>query len=67
MRKPAAIAIVTYAPWGVSDHEVQVYRSKAIGCVFGFYAPGWRQMAFKSLEAAKAKLERHPGFVRWAA
>lgn len=32
---------------------------------FTMYAPGYRPMAFRSLEAAKAKLERHPGFVAW--
>jgi hypothetical protein len=34
---------------------------------FTMYAPGWRPMAFSSLDAAKAKLQRHPGFVAWRA
>ena len=32
---------------------------------FTMYAPGWRPMAFRTMEAARAKLERHPGFVHW--
>lgn len=32
---------------------------------FTMYAPGWRPMAFRTLEAAKAKLASHPGFKGW--
>jgi len=32
---------------------------------FTMHAPGFRPMAFRTLEAAKAKLERHPGFIGW--
>lgn len=49
-------------PWGGST---QITRQSADR--FTMYAPGWRPMAFRTLEAARAKLERHPGFVEWVA
>lgn len=66
MTKPFAAAIVDGGMYGHRDGErVEIRRSKARRCVAQFYAPGWRPMAFISIEGAKAKLERHPGFIRW--
>ncbi len=66
-------AIVTN-PWtgyGASEeHQVRISKSKARAAGSDgvqFYAPGWRPMVFRSMEAAERKIERHPGFVRWAA
>jgi len=55
--------------YGYSETEVAITRSRARAAGENgvtFYAPGWRVMVFKSREAAEAKWERHPGFVRWA-
>lgn len=49
-------------------HEVRITRSKARAAGaegVQFYAPGWRPMVFRSMEAAERKIERHPGFVAW--
>jgi hypothetical protein len=54
----------------VREEQVSITRSRA-RCAgpngVQFYAPGWRPMVFRSMEAARAKMERHPGFIRWAA
>lgn len=70
MSKIMAVAEVdggVFSAYGRME-RVEVRPSKAgYGrCKAQFYAPGWRPMAFTSVEAARAKLERHPGFVRWA-
>jgi len=69
MSKPFATAIIDGSIFGRETGEVQIRRSSANRgqCVAQFYAPGWRPMAFKTVEAAKAKMERHPGFQAWVA
>lgn len=59
--------------WSAYDSEtpqaIRISRSKArCAGVDGvqFTAPGWRPMVFRSMEAAAAKIERHPGFCGWA-
>lgn len=60
-------AIIDGTPFGHRGVErVEIRRSKARGCTAQFYAPGWHPMAFRTVEAAKAKMERHPGFSGWA-
>lgn len=60
-------------PWSIYGREpveVRVGRSKARAAGdhgVQFTAPGWRPMAFRSMDAAVRKLEAHPGFVRWTA
>lgn len=71
MGKPFATAEVDgsiFSSYGRIE-RVEIKRSKACHgrAVAQFYAPGWRPMAFTSVEAAKAKMERHPGFIRWSA
>ena len=70
MTKPFATAIVdssAFSAYGKPE-RVEIRRSKAAHgrAICQFYAPGWRPMAFTTVEAAKAKMERHPGFVAWA-
>lgn len=68
--KPFATAIVSGAPFSSygKEERVPIIRSRAARgrAVCGFYAPGWRSMVFTTVEAARAKMERHPGFVAWA-
>ena len=71
MPKPFATAEVdssAFSAYGKIE-RVSIGRSKASygRCTAQFYAPGWRPMAFTTIDAAKAKMERHPGFVRWVA
>jgi hypothetical protein len=60
-----------YNPWtayGRMDEEVRVSKSKARAAGADgvqFYAPGWRPMVFRSMDAAVRKIESHPGFVAW--
>lgn len=60
-------------PWSIYGREpVQVRVSPSKARAAGedgvqFSAPGWRPMAFRSMEAAIRKLEAHPGFVMWTA
>ena len=66
MAKPLAVGLVKDR-YGVT--EVPIHKSKASASGDAgaqHYAPGWRPMAFKSVDAAKAKLEKHPGFQGWA-
>lgn len=66
MTKPVAIANCNYIDgraWPEPQTRITARRDGG----FTFYAPGWRRMAFKTIEAAKAKMERHPGFQGWAA
>lgn len=69
MRK---IAEVTnpYSAYGNTAERVTISRSKARAAGaegVQFYAPGWRPMVFRSMEAAERKLASHPGFVAWVA
>lgn len=67
MSKPIATAVIDGSPYGHRGVErVEIRRSKAIGCTAQFYAPGWRPMAFRTIEGAMAKIARHPGFSGWA-
>jgi hypothetical protein len=64
MTKPAATATVNYLtgePWHCPTTITRRGPER-----FTMYAPGWRPMAFSSLDKARAKLERHPGFVAWS-
>jgi len=60
-------------PWsayGQEPTDVRITRSKARAAGpdgVQFYAPGWRPMVFRSMDAAVRKMERHPGFVEWVA
>jgi hypothetical protein len=51
-----------------TPQPIRISRSKA-RCAGAdgvqFQAPGWRAMAFRSMEAAASKIERHPGFCGW--
>lgn len=69
MPKPFATAIINGSIFGRETGPVEIRRSKAVRgtATCQFYAPGWRPMAFKTIEAAKAKMERHPGFQAWVA
>lgn len=53
----------------IEGQQVRITRSRA-ACAgpegVTFYAPTWRPMVFRTIEAAKAKMERHPGFQGWA-
>lgn len=59
-------------PWSAYGNQaepVRITKSKARAAGpngVQFYAPGWRPMCFRSMEAAIAKIERHPGFSGWA-
>ncbi len=68
MTKPIATAIVrpVYGSYSQEPVKVEIRKSGARRCTAQFYAPGWRPMAFTTTEAARAKMERHPGFVAWA-
>lgn len=66
----ARTAVVTnpYSAYGNHPERVQISRSKARAAGADgvqFYAPGWRPMVFRSMDAAVRKLEAHPGFVAW--
>jgi len=58
-------------PWsayGNQPEAVRITPSKARAAGpdgVQFYAPGWRPMVFRSMDAAVRKMERHPGFVEW--
>lgn len=66
----ARTAIMTnpYSAYGQTAERVRVSKSKA-RCAgpdgVQFYAPGWRPMVFRSMEAAIRKIESHPGFQGW--
>jgi hypothetical protein len=58
-----------YSAYGNQAEPVRITKSKARAAGDNgvqFYAPGWRPMVFRSMEAAVAKIERHPGFAGWA-
>jgi hypothetical protein len=63
MTRQAALAECAYLTGTGWPHPVEINRQRADR--FTMYAPGWRPMAFSTLEKAMAKLERHPGFKRW--
>jgi hypothetical protein len=72
MTKPirAAKCIYPFPTLGTEPHRVTITRSRARAAGDNgvtFYAPGWRPMVFRSLEAAERKLASHPGFVGWEA
>lgn len=58
-----AIVMDTYGEARVPVRPMRFRGQK----VWNVYAPGWRSMHFKTEEAAVAKLQRHPGFVRMEA
>jgi hypothetical protein len=67
--RTATVADV-YSGYGATEHQVRITRSKARAAGADgvqFYAPGWRPMVFRSMEAAVRKMESHPGFSGWAA
>lgn len=65
-----AIMTNPWSAYGSTPQPVRVSRSKA-RCAGAdgvqFYAPGWRPMVFRSMDAAVRKIESHPGFVAWEA
>lgn len=57
-----------YSAYGQTPERVHISRSKARAAGptgVQFYAPGWRPMVFRSMEAAERKLASHPGFQGW--
>lgn len=74
MPRPATktrTAIMTN-PWSGyrSEERVRITKSKARAAGADgvtFWAPGWRSMAFRSMDAAVRKIEAHPGFIAWEA
>jgi hypothetical protein len=59
-----------FSAYGDGPERVVIRRSRARAAGEAgvqFYAPGWRPMVFKSMEAAQRKLQSHPGFVAWEA
>jgi hypothetical protein len=70
MKKRTAWVSNPYSAYGQQPEQVTISRSKARAAGpdgVQFYAPGWRPMVFKSMDAAVRKIEAHPGFVRWEA
>lgn len=66
MTKPIAIATVRGHRADVETVTIIKSRAACAGAEgVTFYAPGWRPMVFRSVAAAKAKMERHPGFQGW--
>lgn len=65
-----AIVSNPWTAYGQKSEQVRITRSKARAAGpdgVQFYAPGWRPMVFRSMEAAVRKIEAHPGFEGWAA
>lgn len=60
VKAEAEVWYLSGQPW---PYPTAITRQKADR--FTMHAPGWRFMAFSTLELAKRKLESHPGFVRW--
>lgn len=59
-----------YSAYGHEPERVAITRSRARAAGpngVQFYAPGWRPMVFRSMEAAERKLQSHPGFIGWEA
>lgn len=65
MSRKTISATVNYLTGAAWPQATTITRQSADR--YTMYAPGWRPMAFRTLEAARAKLERHPGFVGWDA
>lgn len=68
---PTRTAIMTnpWSAYGQEPERIRITRSKARAAGpegVTFYAPGWRPMVFRSMEAAVRKIESHPGFQAWA-
>ncbi len=69
MTKTAQVRNV-FSAYGQQAEPVRITRSKARAAGDNgvqFYAPGWRPMVFRTMEAAQRKLQSHPGFVAWVA
>lgn len=65
---PTAQVHNPWSAYGKQPETVRVTRSKARAAGpngYQFYAPGWRPMVFRSMEAAVRKMESHPGFEGW--
>jgi hypothetical protein len=70
MKTRTAIVADVFSSYGRREERVRITRSKARAAGpdgVQFYAPGWRPMCFRSMEAAVRKIEAHPGFVVWEA
>ena len=63
-----AIVADVFSAYGRREERVRITRSKARAAGpdgVQFYAPGWRPMCFRSMEAAVREIAAHPGFVAW--
>jgi hypothetical protein len=70
MKTRTAIVSNPWTSYCNEPQEVRVTRSTARAAGADgvqFYAPGWRPMVFRSMEAAVRKIESHPGFCEWKA
>ena len=63
MQNPVALVKDSYG----SEQLVLIRRRRNHRLAFAFYAPGWRQLNFRTIESAAAKLATHPAFVKWVA
>lgn len=69
MKPRTAMVSNPWSAYGNKAEPVRVTRSKARAAGADgvqFYAPGWRPMVFRSMDAAARKIESHPGFQGWA-
>lgn len=65
-----AIIRNVFSAYSSQPERVRISRSKARAAGADgvqFYAPGWRPMVCRSMDAAVRKIEAHPGFVAWEA
>lgn len=68
MKTRTAMVSPVFSSYGNTPVAVPIRRSKARAAGpngVQFYAPGWRPMVFRTMEAAERKMESHPGFVEW--
>lgn len=68
MKTRTAMVSNPWSGYGYAPERVRITKSKARAAGpdgVQFYAPGWRPMVFRSMEAAERKLAAHPGFVQW--
>lgn len=68
MKTRTALVSNPWTAYNGAAQPVKITRSKsrAAGAEgVTFYAPGWRPMVFRSMEAAERKLQAHPGFEGW--
>lgn len=64
-----AIVADTFSAYGPTPSRITISKSKARAAGpdgVQFYAPGWRPMVFRSMDAAVLKIQSHPGFQGWA-